>query len=57
MPFANYKFPEGSVSTEQKEEIVHKTTDLFSHDVDPIPWRSSCLTLRRARHPALVVVG
>ena len=30
MPFANYKFPEGMLSAEQKEEIIHKTTDLFA---------------------------
>ena len=29
MPFANYKFPQGSLSVQQKEEIVHRTTDLF----------------------------
>lgn len=29
MPFANYKVPEGTLNTEQKEEIIHKTTDLF----------------------------
>jgi len=29
MPFANYKVPEGTLSAEQKEEIIHKTTDLF----------------------------
>jgi len=31
MPFANYKFPQGSVTAAQKEEIVHKTTDLFAN--------------------------
>ena len=30
MPFANYKFPQGMLSAEQKEEIIHKTTDLFA---------------------------
>ena len=30
MPFANYKFPAGMLSAEQKEEIIHKTTDLFA---------------------------
>ena len=30
MPYANYKFPEGSLTPQQKEEIVHKTTDLFA---------------------------
>ena len=30
MPYANYKFPEGSLTPQQKEEIVHKTTDLFT---------------------------
>ena len=31
MPFANYKVPQGTLSAEQKEEIIHKTTDLFAH--------------------------
>lgn len=31
MPFANYKFPQGTLNAEQKEEIIHKTTDLFAH--------------------------
>ena len=31
MPFANYKFPEGTLTAEQKEEIIHRTTDLFAH--------------------------
>jgi len=30
MPFANYKFPEGVLNAAQKEEIIHKTTDLFA---------------------------
>ena len=30
MPFANYKFPQGTLSAEQKEEIIHKTTDMFA---------------------------
>ncbi len=29
MPFANYKFPAGTLDAEQKEEIIHKATDLF----------------------------
>ena len=29
MPFANYKFPEGILDHARKEEIVHRTTDLF----------------------------
>jgi 4-oxalocrotonate tautomerase len=29
MPFANYKFPEGTLTAAQKEEIIHRTTDLF----------------------------
>jgi 4-oxalocrotonate tautomerase len=29
MPFANYKFPEGTLSAAQKEEIIHKTTAMF----------------------------
>lgn len=39
MPFANFKVPEGTLTTEQKEEIVHRTTDLyasfFGEDVRP----------------------
>jgi 4-oxalocrotonate tautomerase len=31
MPFANFKVPQGALSAAQKEEIVHKTTDLFAH--------------------------
>ena len=31
MPFANYKFPQGTLDAAQKEEIIHKTTDLFAH--------------------------
>ena len=31
MPFANYKFPEGTLTAQQKEEIIHRTTDLFAH--------------------------
>ena len=31
MPFANYKFPQGTLTATQKEEIIHKTTDLFAH--------------------------
>ena len=30
MPFANYKFPQGMLTAEQKAEIIHKTTDLFA---------------------------
>jgi len=29
MPFANFKVPAGSLSAEQKEVIVHRTTDLY----------------------------
>jgi 4-oxalocrotonate tautomerase len=29
MPFANYKLPQGSLTTAQKEDMVHKTTDLM----------------------------
>ena len=29
MPFANYKLPQGSLSGEQKESIVHKTTEIL----------------------------
>jgi 4-oxalocrotonate tautomerase len=31
MPFANYKFPQGTLNPQQKAEIIHKTTDLFAH--------------------------
>lgn len=31
MPFANFKVPQGTLNAEQKEEIIHKTTDLFAH--------------------------
>jgi 4-oxalocrotonate tautomerase len=31
MPFANFKFPQGTLNAAQKEEIIHKTTDLFAH--------------------------
>ena len=30
MPFANYKFPQGTLNAKQKEEIVHKTTNIFA---------------------------
>ena len=30
MPFANYKFPQGTLNAKQKEEIVHKTTSTFA---------------------------
>ncbi len=30
MPFANYKFPQGTLNAAQKEEIIHKTTDIFA---------------------------
>lgn len=30
MPYANYKFPQGILTPAQKEEIVHKTTNLFA---------------------------
>ncbi len=29
MPFANFKFPEGSVDAARKEEIIHRTTAMF----------------------------
>ncbi|MGJ8530833.1 MAG: tautomerase family protein [Alphaproteobacteria bacterium] len=29
MPFANYKLPQDSLSTGQKEELIHKTTELM----------------------------
>jgi hypothetical protein len=31
MPFANFKFPQGTLNAVQKEEIIHKTTELFAH--------------------------
>ena len=30
MPFANFKMPQGLLNAEQKEEIIHKTTDMFA---------------------------
>ncbi len=30
MPFANYKLPQGSLTPEQKQEIIHKTTDILT---------------------------
>jgi len=30
MPFANFKLPAGTLTSEQKEEIVHRTTDLLA---------------------------
>jgi len=30
MPFANFKVPQGTLNVEQKEEIIHKTTDMFA---------------------------
>ena len=30
MPFANFKFPAGTLNAAQKEEIVQETTDLFA---------------------------
>jgi 4-oxalocrotonate tautomerase len=29
MPFANFKLPEGAMSKAQKEELVHRTTDML----------------------------
>lgn len=29
MPFANYKLPEAALSTAQKEDLIHKTTELL----------------------------
>jgi 4-oxalocrotonate tautomerase len=29
MPFANFKVPAGTLTAEQKERIVHRTTDLY----------------------------
>ena len=30
MLFANFKFPQGLLNEKQKEEIIHKTTDMFA---------------------------
>ena len=30
MPFVNFKIPEAALSLRQKEEIVHRTTDLLA---------------------------
>ena len=30
MPFANFKVPAGTLTIEQKELIVHRTTDLYA---------------------------
>jgi 4-oxalocrotonate tautomerase len=30
VPFANYKVPQGTLTIEQKEEIIHRTTDLLA---------------------------
>ena len=30
MPYANFKFPQGTLNARQKEEIIHKTTNLFA---------------------------
>ena len=30
MPYANFKFPQGMMTPEQKAEIVHRTTDMFA---------------------------
>ncbi|MEZ0110795.1 4-oxalocrotonate tautomerase [Catenulispora sp. EB89] len=29
MPFANFKVPAGTLDAEQKEKIVHRTTELY----------------------------
>jgi len=29
VPFANYKLPQASLSTTQKEDLIHKTTELM----------------------------
>lgn len=29
MPFANYKLPEAALSRAQKEDLIHKTTELM----------------------------
>jgi 4-oxalocrotonate tautomerase len=30
MPFANFKVPAGTLSAEQKEKIIHRTTELYA---------------------------
>ncbi|GIL25033.1 4-oxalocrotonate tautomerase family protein [Actinocatenispora comari] len=30
MPFANFKVPAGTITTEQKQQIVQRTTDLYA---------------------------
>jgi 4-oxalocrotonate tautomerase len=30
MPFANFKVPAGTLNAEQKETIIHRTTDLYA---------------------------
>ncbi len=30
MPFVNFKTPEGALTKSQKEEIVHRTTDMLA---------------------------
>jgi 4-oxalocrotonate tautomerase len=30
VPFANFKVPQGTLTAAQKEEIVHRTTDLYA---------------------------
>ncbi|WP_118182598.1 tautomerase family protein [Paraburkholderia phosphatilytica] len=30
MPFANFKFPEGTLDAARKEAIIHRTTDMFA---------------------------
>lgn len=29
MPFANFKVPQGTMSAEQKEDLIHRTTAIF----------------------------
>jgi hypothetical protein len=40
-PFANYKVHEGALNAAQKEEIIHKTTDLFASGEGVRRWRIS----------------
>ena len=30
MPFANFKVPAGTITAEQKETIIHRTTELYA---------------------------
>jgi 4-oxalocrotonate tautomerase len=38
MPFANFNVPEGTLTAARKEEIIHKTTDLFANYFGEAVW-------------------